>query len=113
MRDGWHQGMNRLGNRVCFGEGLPTTVHVFPRRRGDDLILTLLHYVPTRKAADQDVIEHPSSFAGERLKFHRPEKVKTVRLFGGAELERFEAGCYALPVAKGRLLVEVPGYFAG
>ncbi len=111
MRDGWHDAMNRLGNRVCFGEGLPTTVHVFPRRRGDDLILTLLHYVPTRKAADRDMIEERSSFAGERLKFHRPEKVKTARLFGGAELERVEAGCYALPMAKGRLLVEVPGYF--
>ncbi len=112
MRDGWHDAMNRLGNRVCFGEGLPTTVHVFPRKRGDDLLLTLLHYVPTRKAADQDMIEERSSFAGERLQFHRPQKVKSVRLFGGSELERVEAGCYALPMAKGRLLVEVPGYFA-
>lgn len=111
MRDGWHDAMNRLGNRVCFGEGLPTTVHVFPRKRGDDLILTLLHYIPTRKAADQDMIEERSSFAGERLKFHRPQKVQTARLFGGAELERMESGCYALPMAKGRLLVEVPGYF--
>ena len=112
MRDGWHDAMNRLDNQVCFGEGLPTTVHVFPRKRGSDLILTLLHYVPTRKAADQDMIEERSSFAGERLKFHCPQKVKSVRLFGGAELERVEAGCYALPMAKGRLLVEVPGYFA-
>ncbi len=113
MRDGWHQAMNKLENRACFGEGLPTTVHVFPRKRGDDLILTLLHYVPTRKAADQDMIEERSSFAGEHLKFHRPEKVKTVCLFGGGELDRIEPGCYALPVAKGRLLLEVPGYFAG
>ena len=112
MRDGWHSAMNRLGNAACFGEGLPTTVHVFPRRRGHDLILTLLHYVPTRKAADQDMIEERSSFAGERLKFHCPRKVKTARLFGGAELERVEDGCYALPMTKGRLLLEVPGYFA-
>ena len=84
---------------------------MFPRRRGDDLILTLLHYIPTRKAADQDMIEERSSFAGERLKFHRPQKVKTVRLLGGEELERVEAGCYALPMTKGRLLVEVSGYF--
>ncbi len=113
MRDGWHAAMNQLENHVCFGEGLPTTVHVFPRRRGDDLTLTLLHYIPTRKAADQDMIEERSSFAGERLKFHCPQKVKTVRLSGGGKLERIEAGCYALPMAKGRLLVEVPGYFAG
>ena len=113
MRDGWHDAMNRLGNRACFGEGLPTTLNVFPTRRGDEINFTLLHYVPTRKAADQDVIEERSSFAGERLKFHRPEKVKSVRLFGGGGLERIEAGCYALPTAKGRLLLEVPGYFTG
>ncbi len=112
MRDGWHDAMNRLGNRPRFGEGLPTTIQVFPRRRGNDLILTLLHYIPTRKAPDMDMIEERSSFAGERLRLWHPERAKTARVFGGAELERAQDGTFVLPMVKGRLLVEVPGYFA-
>jgi hypothetical protein len=92
-----------------FGEGLPTTVLSVPRRRGKDLLLTLLHYIPTRKALDIDMIEERSSFGGELLRL--PKKVKVARLFQGEELPRDESGAFLLPLAKGRLLIEVPGYF--
>ncbi len=81
-----------------------------PRRRGDDLILTLLHYIPVRKALEIDVIEEASSFAGEELRL--PARAKEARLFNGPSLERTADGKFLLPMVKGRLLIEVPGYFA-
>ena len=109
MRDSWHLAMNALIGPPPFGEGLPTTIQVIPRRRGDDLLLTLLHYIPVRKAAELDVIEERSSFAGEHLKL--PSPAQRACLFHGSKLERAEDGTFVLPVAKGRLLLEVPDYF--
>ena len=110
MRNSWRQAMISLLRPPPFGDGLPKAVNSFPRRRGDDLILTLLHYIPARKALEMDVIEEPSSFAGERLRL--PERAKMARLFNGPALERAEDDRFLLPVVKGRLLIEVPGFFA-
>ena len=110
MRNTWRQAMIELIGKPPFGDGLPRGVNSLPRRRGHDLILTLLHYVPVRKALEIDVIEEPSSFAGEQLRL--PERAKEVRLFGGPALERTADGRFLLPAAKGRLLIEVPGFFS-
>ena len=110
MRDSWHLAMNTLLGKPPYGDGLPKTILSIPRRRGDDLILTLLHYIPTRKAQEIDLIEERSSFAGERLRL--PERATSTRLFNGPALERANDGAFLLPAAKGRLLVEVPGFFA-
>ena len=110
MRDTWRQSMIALIGEAPFGNGLPRTVNIVPRRRGDDLILTLLHYIPVRNALETDVIEEPSSFAGERLRL--PARAQEARLFNGPALERTPDGRFLLPMLKGRLLVEVPGYFA-
>lgn len=110
VRDGWKLAMQRLVGPAPFGDGLPTTVMSVPRRRGKDLILTLIHYIPTRKALDIDMIEERSSFAGESLRL--PVKVKQVIDFETKEaLPRSEDGSFALPTKKGRLLLEVPGFF--
>ena len=109
MRDTWHAAMNSLIGEPPFGDGLPKTMLVVPRRRGRDLILTLLHYIPVRKAFEVDVIEERSSFAGECL--YLPEGAKQVRVFNGPTLERDADGAFILPMVKGRLLLEVPGYF--
>ena len=94
------------------GAGLPRTVLALPRRRGSDLVLTLLHYVPIRKATRIDVIEEASSFAGEKLVLPRlPEGVRP-RLFREEPLPQVGPYHFALPVHKGRLLIECPGYFA-
>jgi hypothetical protein len=110
-RDGWRRAMLRLIGLAPFGAGLPTTVLSVPRRRGDDLILTLLHYVPLRKALDIDVIEERMNFAG--LILHLPAAAKQVRVFGEKQpLSQAEGGGFHLPVSPGRLLLESPGFFA-
>ena len=108
-RDGWRQAMERLAGPASFGSGLPTTVLCVPRRRGSDLILTLLHYVPVRKALDIDVIEERMSFAGEVLRL--PQTAESVRVFSGEALTHAADGGWLLPAVKGRLLLEAPGYF--
>ena len=109
MRDTWHAAMNSLIDEPPFGDDLPKTMEIIPRRKGNDLLLTLLHYIPARRVMELDLIEEPSSFAGERL--HLPEQAKTVRVYNGSVLEHDADGAFVLPVTKGRLLLEVPGYF--
>ena len=94
------------------GVGLPRGVLAVPRRRKDDLIVTLLNYQPVRKALEMDIIEEASSFAGETLLIRDLPPNVQPRLFGGAPLERSGEG-FSLPAVKGRLLVEVPDYFGG
>ena len=94
------------------GAFLPRGVLAVPRRREDDLIITLLNYQPVRKALEVDVIEEASSFAGETLLIRDLPPNAQPRLFGGAPLERGQEG-FELPAVKGRLLIEVPEYFGG
>ena len=109
-RDVWKRAMHDLIGPAPFGEGLPTTIQVYPRRRGKDLLLTLLHYIPVRKALEIDVIEERSTFAGELLRL--PAKAKSVRVFGSGEtLERDDSGAFLLPPVKGRILLEVADAF--
>jgi hypothetical protein len=102
--------MHRMVGPAPFGDGLPLTIWVVPRRRGDDLILTLLHYISTRKSITADLLEERSSFAGEFLRL--PSKARCVMDFETKKpLTRNPDGSFALPVKKGRLLLEVPGFF--
>lgn len=110
VRDGCVEALRRLIGPAPFGANLPKTVLSVPRRRGRDLILTLLHYIPTRKALDIDMIEEPSSFAGDFLRLPR-KATRVVDFETKKELPRQADGSFALPVRKGRLLLEVPGYF--
>ena len=110
VRDVWRQLMLKLIGPAPYGAGLPTTIAVYPRRRRRDLILTLLHYIPLRKSLEIDVLEERMSFAGERLRL--PQGARTVKLFpSGEALPRDETGAFVLPAVKGRLLLEVPGFF--
>lgn len=110
-RDAWRLATQRLIGAAPFGHGLPSTMQVYPRRKDGSLLLTLLHYIPVRKALDIDMIEERSSFAGEILRL--PPAAKTVRVFGtGETLARTPDGGFALPLgARGRLLLEAPGFF--
>lgn len=113
VRDVWRRVMKDLVGPALIGDGLPTTVLCAARRRQRDLLVTLLHYVPVRKALETDVCEERMSFAGEILRLPKP--VKTVRVHGTGEtlLPADDTGtAFTLPVTKGRLLLEVPGYFA-
>lgn len=108
-RDVWLRVMQRLIGPAPIGDGLPTTILCAARKRNRDLIVTLLHYVPLRKALEIDVCEERMSFAGDVLKL--PAGVQRVLQFGtGKVLERNGAG-FRLPAVKGRLLLEVPAFF--
>ena len=105
-KEGWRRATERLIGAPAFGAGLPTTMFVAPRRKDKDLLLTLLHYVPVRKALDIDIIEERMGFAGEVLRL--PASVKAVTRFpGGEALESAggEVGAFLLPAVKGRLLL--------
>lgn len=104
VRDAWRAAMRRLIGTPLAGEGLPSTVLCAPRRKGRDLHLTLLHYIPTRKALEIDMIEERSAFAGEVLRL--PDAVSEVRDYStGQLLPRTVDGGFALPAHKGRLLL--------
>ena len=110
VRDGWKAAMRLLIGPAAFGDGLASTILSVPRRRGKDLLLTLLHYIPTRKSLEIDMIEERSSFTGQILRL--PAAADTVRVFGtGEELSRAADGGVILPVSTGRLLLEIPGFF--
>jgi hypothetical protein len=111
-RDVWRRALRDLTGAPLTGDGLPSTVLCVPRRRKNDLIVTLIHYVPVRKALDIDVCEERMSFAGDILRV--AGKVKTVRRFDTGEplAPAPDGDGYLLPAVKGRLLLEIPGYFA-
>ena len=110
VRDAWRKAVEMLIGPPPFGGGLPTTILCYPRRAGNDLRITLLHYIPIRKSLDIDVIEERSSFAGESLRLAGAAAV--VQIFGSkVNLQRDAAGGFSLPIAKGRLLLEAPDYF--
>jgi len=109
-RDAWRLALRRLIGPAPFGDGLASTIQIYPRRRNDDLILTLLHYIPVRKALNIDMIEERSSFAGEILRL--PDLVKSVRVFGTGEYLEQKSGGWMLPVSpRGRLLLEITNFF--
>ena len=113
-RDVWKKCAEDLIGPAPFGADLPTTVRAYPMRRGKDLIVTLLHYIPTRKALDTDVIEERSSFAGEIFKLAKDIPALYAVGNDGARtaLEKTASGEFLLPAAKGRVLLEAPGWFA-
>ncbi len=92
------------------GQGLKSTVRLYPLRAGRDLKLTLLHYLPERRALNQDIIAERLGFGGQVLRL--PDHVATVRMHAtGENLARTVDGGFALPVTEGRLLLDVPGFF--
>jgi hypothetical protein len=108
-RDVWKRVVVELIGEPPFGAGLPGTILVYPRRRAADLLLTLLHYIPVRKALDIDIIEERSTFAGEKLRL--AGNTAAAIQFGSGELTRDADGAFLLPAVKGRLLIVVPDYF--
>ncbi|MDX6766060.1 MAG: alpha-amylase family protein [Candidatus Methylacidiphilales bacterium] len=110
-RDVWRRVMRQMIGPAPVGDGLPTTMLVIPRRQRRDLILTLLHYIPTRKCLAIDIIEEASSFSGEILRV--PPGITRIidEGNGGKELDKIPGGGFILPSCKGRLLLRAPGFF--
>jgi hypothetical protein len=93
-----------------FGHGLKSTVRIYPMRVENDLHLTLLHYLPERRALQADIISERLGFGGQILRL--PSFVKTVEVWpSGEKLDRVFPDGFALPVCEGRLLVRIPVFF--
>ncbi len=93
--------------------GLKETVESYCLRKGEDLHLTLLHYIPYRKSEDCEVIEAAQSFAGQELKLDRSaSKWVWVQGENMTELKPNGDGAVALPLHDGRLCLRVEQYFA-
>jgi len=102
--------INKLIGKAPYGETLSPRVLCVPRRKGNDLLVTLLNYTPVRKALDIDVIEQPNTFADEY--FSLAGSKHTVNcVSNGDALYPDASGNYKLPEIKGRILLEVKAYF--
>ncbi|MGC9450385.1 MAG: alpha-L-fucosidase [Oceanipulchritudo sp.] len=110
LRKLWEQVMAGFVGQPAVGSGLTPSVTVYPRRKGDDLLVTLIHYIPVRKALEIDVIEERQGFAGMILRLH-PGAQQVENWQTGESLESAGPGAWKLPQAQGRLLLRVPGCF--
>jgi len=109
VRDIFKKVLQRLIGNPIVGEGLSPAIEVYPRRKGETLLLTLLHYIPNRKALDIDVIEEGQGFYGQVLDFGKPVKVHD--LLADRPLKVNEDGKVILPDVKGRLILSVKKTF--
>jgi hypothetical protein len=104
LRDAWKTVMESLAGKPAMGAGLPASVHVYPRYREEDLFLTLIHYIPVRKALEIDVIDERQGFEGMVLDFEASGK--TLHDWEtGRPLDEVSPGRWKLPPKKGRLLL--------
>lgn len=111
VQEVWRKIMEQMCDITSYGKGLASSIAVYPMRRNSSLLLTLLHYIPVRKAIDIDVIDERGSFAGERL-FLKDFQGPVFNYSTGEALERDQEGGVLLPPGKGRLLLEVPDFFS-
>jgi len=101
--------LTSLGLTPMVQGDLSPHVQVYPRRQENDLLLTLLHYIPCRKALDIDVIERAQNFAGQTLHLPGSDQVLTA---AGEALPAGEQDHFILPATTtGRVLLRVPDYF--
>jgi hypothetical protein len=108
--DIWCECLHKLLGAPLLDVDLPPSIEAMPMRKGDDLHLTLLRYLPARKALEIDIIDESLPFDGEFLSFSRPLK-KLTRFPEGRELEHVVGKGYRLG-GYGRLLLQASGYFS-
>ena len=108
MRDVLERCIHHLIGPPEIGHGLARSILCVPRKltreKNGKSIVTLLHYIPQRKALDGDVLEESSGFAGEVLRILGATRAK---ILNGSELETLEPGVFVLPATRGRLMIEV------
>lgn len=104
------RAMDALIGPPATGWGVKSTVRLYPLRRGDDLHLTLLHYLPERKAEGADIVSERLGFHGQIL--HLPVSVQEAIHDPGGERLAVRDGCLPLPAAEGRLRLRIPNFFS-
>lgn len=105
----WTAAVEHLLGAPFVKTALPPSIEVIPARRGDDLLLTLLRYLPVRKALEIDIIDERLPFDGEELHFPCPPD-QLLPFPGQEPLPRSSSGGFVLH-GKGRLLLTAPGFF--
>lgn len=106
LRKIWQAVMERMMGSPSIGAGLPVSVAVYPRYKDSGILVTLLHYIPVRKALDIDVIEERQGFGGMILQLDQPAKSVT-DWQTGQPLEVKSPTEWILPAETGRLLLTV------
>lgn len=102
--------MQRLIGKPTTGWGVKSTVRICPLRKEKDLHLTLLHYIPERKADGADIISERLGFAGMHLSL--PEGITSVIQEPEGVHHPVINGRFALPAVDGRLLLRIPAFFS-
>lgn len=106
IRKIWETVMGKLVGPPTIGAGLPVSMSVYPLQKGNETVVTLLHYIPVRKALDIDVIEERQGFAGYILNLREPAK-SVIDWQTGEALEKISATAWQLPAKSGRLLLSI------
>jgi hypothetical protein len=106
LRKIWGSVMERMIGRPLIGAGLPVSVPVYPRQKGNETLVTVLHYIPVRKALDIDVIEERQGFGGHVLKLEHPAE-SVIDWESGNGLEKVSSTEWRLPEKTGRLLLSI------
>lgn len=109
VRDTWRAALERLLGPPLLDTRLPASIETYPARRGNDLLLTLLRYLPVRKAMEIDIIDEALPFNGEQLRFSRPPG-SLLCYPDGKALSPDTEGAFPL-AGRGRLLLKAPGFF--
>jgi len=76
-------------------------------RGGDETLVTLLHYIPVRKALGIDVIEERQGFAGLTLAVDDPAVTVVEDWETGEALAKAGERQWSLPPRQGRLLLRL------
>lgn len=105
----WKKALREFVGAPLIDPSLPDSIEVIPMRKGPDLLLTLLRFLPVRKALEIDVIDERLPFDGENLKLSFPP-LQLFQFPQEREIINTEHG-FALN-GKGRLLLCARGYFA-
>ena len=106
IRKIWQTVMERMIGAPEIGAGLPVSVSVYPMQKGNETLVTLLHYIPVRKALEIDVIEERQNFAGLVLRLGKPAN-EVVDWQSEQVLEKVSETEWRLPATSGRLLLQV------
>jgi hypothetical protein len=98
-----------------FGHRLPLNVLQTVRRKGKDALISLLHYVPIRKAKSIDIIDERSPLGGLHLEIRTKKQPGAVVVFGTDEtldaVKTHDHYTVTLPNAEGRLLLTIKDIF--
>ncbi|MCC5848871.1 MAG: alpha-L-fucosidase [Verrucomicrobia bacterium] len=110
LRDILQAALQTLEIAPLIGEGLDPHVIATARTKDNDLHLTLLNYIPSRKSMAIDVIERGLTFAGQTLRLSRP--CAGVKVFpDNTPLTQNAEGSYNLPERPaGRLLLRITDF---